>query len=382
MLDDFLGTDKRPAPIPYSYLHRQFDRAAIREIAPAILDIVERGDFTLGAELAKFEAAFAAECAVDHAIGVANGTDALELCLEALGIEGEVITAPFSFFATAASIDRRAGCKVVFADVGPDYLIDPAAIEAAITPRTAAIMPVHWAGRPCDMTAITAIASRNGLAVIGDAAQAIGTRWEGKPVGAWGDAAAFSLHPLKTVNVWGDGGMVTSTYDHTAVRIRHLRNHGISDRNTCLHWGRNSRLDTIQAAVALHELGRIRDRLDARIRNASTLMARLWGIPEVRLPSPLPHGRCTWYLFAIRAERRDDLQAFLAEHKVETKVHYPVPLHLQPAAAHLGHRRGDFPMAEACADETLSLPVHEFVTPNDVVLIANLIRQFYGAPAI
>lgn len=367
--------------IPYSYLSQQFAAADRAEILALIDAIAARGDFTLGREVGELEAAFAKVCGVDHAIGVANGTDALELCLEATGFgERQVITSPFSFYATASAI-VRGGCSLVFADVGPDFLIDPEAIEAAITPWTTTIMPVHWAGRPCDMPAIAAIAKDHSLDVIEDAAQAVGANIAGRACGAWGDAAGFSLHPLKTVNVWGDGGVVTTGSPDAASYIRKLRNHGMVDRDHTLFWGRNSRLDTIQAAIALRELARLDGRIEARNRNAMALNERLAGVGEVLTPAPMENGRCTWYLYAIRAQRRDELQAWLESHGIEAKVHYPVPLHLQPAAEYLGYKRGAFPVAEACADETLSLPVHEFVTADDIDIMAGLIRQFYTGRA-
>jgi dTDP-4-amino-4,6-dideoxygalactose transaminase len=361
--------------VPFSYLPQQFANTA--PIFDKIKDVIARGDFTLGGALAEFETAFAARCGVPHAIGVNSGTDALFLALKALNIKGEVITTPFTFYATVASI-ANAGAKPVFADVGNDFNIDPAAIAAAITPRTEAIMPVHWAGRPCNMTAICDIAARHGLEVIEDAAQAFGSIWDGKPCGSWGDAAGFSLHPLKTLNVWGDGGVAVTEDETVATRLRQLRNHGLADRDTCVEWGYNSRLDTIQAVVAHHVLGAFSQTLAARVRNARRLDGVLADIGDIRIEPMHPKAQSNYYLYTFQADARDDLVQHLNANGVEAKVHYPIPVHLQPAAASLKHKRGAFPQAEECARTAVSLPAHEYVSGSDIERMAELIAGFYS----
>lgn len=361
--------------IPYSYLPQQF--ADAKAILAKMESVVASGDFTLGQELEAFEAEFAKRCKVRHAIGVNSGTDALFLALKALGIDGgEVIVPAFSFYATAAVV-ALAGAKPVFVDVGLDFNIDPDKMAGAITKKTKAIIPVHWAGRPCDMDAIAAVAKDRGVHIIEDAAQGFGAAWRGKSCGTWGSIGAFSLHPLKTLNIWGDGGVVVTDDDDRATKLRRLRNHGLRNRDICLEWGFNSRLDTIQAVVARHVLEKFSTTLQCRIRNARRLDHLLAGVDGVSAV-PMPTAASpNYYLYTLRCQRRDLLIKHLLECGIEAKVHYPVPLHLQPAAQSLGYRKGDFPVAEKCADETVSLPAHEFVTGKELQHIAATIANFY-----
>ena len=359
----------------HNYLAQQFADPAL--ILEGIRQVVKRGDFTLGSEVQTFEQAFAKMCGTAHAIGVANGTDALFLSLKALGLEGyEVITTPYSFFATTAAI-VNAGATPVFVDVGRDFLIDPANIEAAITPKTGAILPVHWAGRPCNMHTIMGIAMRHDLKIIEDCAHAPNTFYHGKKCGSFGQANAFSLHPLKNVNVWGDGGVVTTDSDQYAATVRQLRNHGMSDRNTIQRWGYNSRLDTVQAVVGLHVLARIENITACRRANAANLDRMLKDVEQIELPANAYHSEPNYYLYTFHAEDRDGLRDYLIENGVDAKVHYPIPLHLQPAAKDLGYKAGDFPVAEWCAETTLSIPCHDYLTYQELEQMANLIRNFY-----
>lgn len=360
--------------IPYSYLPQQF--LDCNDIWLKIREVVMRGDFTLGKELPEFERAFADYIQVPHAIGVASGTDAIFLPLKALGITGEVITPPFSFYATTASI-VNAGAKPVFADVGANFNIDPKAIEDVITPQTEAIVPVHWGGWPCDMDAIYSLAQKHGLAVIEDAAQATGSKWDGRSCGAWGTAGAFSLHPLKLVNIWGDGGVITCHDSLLAEKLKRLRNHGMKDRDTVIEWGYNSRLDTIQAIVAHHMLKKADSIISKRRELARTLDAALDGVAEIEWLVPLQQEFSNYYLYTFHAQRRNELLSYLISKEIDAKVHYPVPLHLQPAAKEWGYQRGDFPMAEKCAGDTITLPLHEFISSDDVFYMADTLREFY-----
>jgi aminotransferase EvaB len=348
-------------------------------VLDAIRAVAKRGDFTLGAEVAVFEKAFAEMVGVKHAIGVANGTDALFLALKSLDVMwgDEVITTPFSFYATSAAI-ANAGGKPVFCDVGRDFNLDPSGIEDAITSRTVGILPVHWAGMPCDMGPIKEIAKRHGLWVVEDAAHAPNSKYHGKRCGSFGDVNAFSLHPLKNVNVWGDGGVITTDSDEKAATIRGLRNHGMRDRDTCEFWGYNSRLDTVQAVVASHALKGLEHRTAKRRENAANLDEMLVGIEQILVPAVRIGTEQNYYLYAVHALRRDELKNYLIENGVDAKVHYPTPLHLQPAAAYLGYKRGDFPNAERCAETTLSLPIHEFIREAQLERMAKLIRAFYA----
>jgi aminotransferase EvaB len=289
----------------------------------------------------------------------------------------EVITTPFSFYATSAAI-ANAGGKPVFCDVGKDFNLDPSRIEERITDYTVGIVPVHWAGMPCDMDPIMEIAKRHGLWVVEDAAHAPNSRYHGRKCGSFGDVNAFSLHPLKNVNVWGDGGVITTDSDGAAATIRELRNHGMRDRDTCEFWGYNSRLDTVQAVVASHALKGLEQRTAKRRENAAKLDRMLDAVDEVELSAEPIGAEPNFYLYVIHAKRRDELKAYLIANGVDAKVHYPVPLHLQPASQYLGYKRGDFPIAEWCADTTLSLPIHEFIREAQLERMAKLIRAFYA----
>lgn len=365
--------------IDHNYLYPQF-----KDMKDAILyeirGIVSRGDFTLGKEVALFEQEFASMVGVKHAIGVGNGTDAIFLALKSLGVKkgyGTVITTPYSFYATPSMI-VAAGANVTFADVGKDFNIDPAKIEEVITPATIGIVPVHWAGRPCKMNDILAIAKDHGLWVLEDCAHAPDSVYHGRKCGSFGALGSFSLHPLKNVNVWGDGGVITTNDDAKAEWLRKARNHGMSDRNTCEFWGWNSRLDTIQAAVARRVLAGIAHTTATRRKNADLLNRMLVGINEINVPIDAQDTAQNYYLYSIHAEKRDALQKFLVSHGVDAKVHYPVPLHRQPAAKSLGPmRESGFPVADWCAATTLSLPVHEWVTGEQLQRMASLVRMFY-----
>ncbi len=368
--------------IDHNYLPDQF--SDVEDIIASIRAVVKRGDFTLGAEVALFEREFAAMCGVKHAIGVGNGTDALYLALKALGVKNEgdeVITTPYSFYATTASI-KNAGGKPVFVDVGRDFNIDPALIEAAITPRTVGIACVHWAGRPCDMAQIMSIAERYKLWVLEDCAHAPLSLYHGKRCGSFGNVNTFSLHPLKNVNVWGDGGVITTDDAEKADWLRKARNHGMVDRNTAEFWGYNSRLDTVQAVVARKVLAGLDETTKQKRENASYLSIALSGIPGIELIPNQKDVYPNFYLYSFHAESRDELQAYLISHGIDAKVHYPTPLHLQPAAKSIkDFKRGDFPIAEWCADSTISLPVHEFITSDQLAYMARFVRKFYQVNA-
>jgi dTDP-4-amino-4,6-dideoxygalactose transaminase len=363
-------------PISHNYLPDQF--ADCEAIFAKLRPIVQKGDFTLGRAVDEFEREFAALIGTRHAIGVGSGTDALRLSLIALGVGAgdEVITTPFTFYASVGAI-ATTGARPVFVDILDDYNIDPGLIEAAITPRTKAILPVHWSGKPCRMAEIKAIAERHGVPIVEDACHAIKATLNGRPAGSFGAAGCFSMHPLKNLNVWGDGGIVTTNRDALADKLRLLRNHGLAGRDECIMFAFNSRLDTIQAVVARHLLTKIDGITDARIANAAYLDKRLAAIPGVRVPHRDPAIKQVFHIYCVACERRDELQQFMIGKGIDAKVHYPVPMHLQPAAKSYGYKPGDFPRAEALARSVLSLPVHEFITPDQRETIASAIEGFY-----
>jgi dTDP-4-amino-4,6-dideoxygalactose transaminase len=347
------------------------------DIMACVEAVFSKGEFVGSGIIADLEAALADAVGVGHAVALNSGTDALILTMRALDIGSgdEVITPPNSFVASAAAIVAT-GATPVFADVRADQNIDPTAIEAAITENTRAIMPVHLTGRICDMDAILAIAEKHGIAVIEDAAQSFGSQYRGRSSGSFGVAGCFSAHPLKNLNAAGDAGFVTTNDDKLAARLRLLRNHGLSDRDTVTEWGTVSRLDTLQAAVLLMRLEKVGAVIDARRRNAA-LYQSLFANSDVFCPLCRAHEFNTFHTFVVQVDRRDELQAFLMEKGIETAVCYPTPLHLQPAAKVLGYKAGDFPVAEEQAGRILSLPVHQFLSEDDTKSVAETILYFH-----
>jgi dTDP-4-amino-4,6-dideoxygalactose transaminase len=364
--------------VPYSYLDRQFS-----DLDPYLEDIrvvVKSGDFTLGLAVERFEEQFAALTGLPYAIGVGSGTDALTLPLRALGIGpgDEVITSPNTFVASVAAI-VLAGAKPVFVDNNDEYTIDVDQIEAAITPRTKALLPVHLTGNPADMPAIMAVAERHGLAVVEDAAQAILASIDDKHVGFWGAAGAFSLHPLKNLNVWGDGGIIVTRSAALRDKLRLLRNHGMAMREDIHIWGANSRLDSVQAVVALRLMSQVRDITEKRIANARRFDEAFADMSDiVTIPRRRPNVCQVFHTYVIRVSDRDRLLQHLADHGIRAKVHYRIPLHLQPAAAGLGHKAGDFPVCEAHCRSILTLPVHQHLTRQEIDWVVEQVRRFYG----
>lgn len=347
-----------------------------KQLMDAFEAVIDSGRYIMGPECAAFEQEFADYCQAKQATGMANGTCALHIVLRAVGIGpgDEVITAPNSFIASAASV-ALAGARPVFADILPDLNIDPAAVEAAITPRTKALIPVHLSGRPARMRELSAIAKKHHLFVLEDAAQAVGARLAGRRVGSWGDAAAFSLHPLKNLHAFGDGGMMTSNSPDLCGSVAQRRNHGLKTRDQCDFWGFNCRLDEVQAALLRVQLREL-DRWTAeRRRLAAHYHEQL--APFVEVPTEGPDEEHVYQTYVVQCDRRDELRAFLVENGVEALVHYATPIHLQPAAAELGCKRGDFPATERACARILSLPLYPGLTDAQQALVISLIAKFY-----
>lgn len=365
--------------VPYVDLARQ--HAPLRaELLSAVDAVLAHGHFVQGPEVAAFEAAMAELCGVREAVAVNSGTDALVLALRVLGIGpgDEVITVPNSFVATASAI-ALVGATPVFVDVADDYTLDPALLQAALTERTRAIIPVHLTGCPADMAPILTLARERGLFVVEDCAQAIGARDHGRPVGGLGDLGCFSLHPLKTLNACGDGGVITLNDPDRAERLRDLRNLGLVGRGLSGTWSGHSRLDSIQAAILLVKLRYLQD-WTARRRANAAFYRRALGDIEGLVPPIEPTDRtCVYHTFVVQADRRDRLKAHLENAGIGTAVHYPVPIHLQPCAAALGYRRGDFPRTEALAETILSLPIYPELEADQRQRVAESIGRFYKA---
>ena len=363
--------------INHSYLVEQFSDYS--KIFKKIEKVVKKGDYTLGQKVDECEKNFAKRTGSKFAISVGNGTDALFLALKSMNIgkNDEVITTPFTFIATVGSI-VTAGAKPVFVDIKEDYNIDENKIESAITKKTKAIMPVHWAGRPCNLEKIKLIARKNNLKIIYDSCHAIEARYKNKHLISYGDVCTYSMHPLKNLNIWGDGGFIITQNSKLAKKLYLIRNHGLINRNTCKIFGFNSRLDTIQAVVANYKMEKKLDNItNTRIRNAHLFDKLLKFNPNVITVKRDSNLKEVFHLYQINVKKRDKLQKFLIKKGVDAKVHYPYPIHLQPAAKFLKYKKGDFPKAEQIANSTLSLPVHEFIKEQDIKYVANLINYFY-----
>lgn len=366
--------------VPYVNLKEQH-KPLKKQLLKALEGVLDRGDFILGEDVSKFEEEFAAYCGVKYAVGVNSGTDALYLALLALGVKAgdEVITTSNSFIASATSI-ASIGAVPVFVDITKEGNMDPVSFEKAITKRTKAVMPVHLTGRIADMKAISAIAKKHKLFVVEDSAQAVGAHYRGKRAGALSDCGAFSLHPLKTLNACGDAGVITTNSQKLYTKLRTLRAIGLKDRIHSDEWGFNSRLDTVQAAFLRIKLPYVDSWVDARRKNADLYRAALSGLEKyLQVPIEEPHEKHAYHVFVIQADKRDKLQQFLTERGIETKIHYPIPIHLQVAAKGLGYKKGSFPETERQAARILSLPIYQGLTKQQINYVANTIREFYGA---
>jgi dTDP-4-amino-4,6-dideoxygalactose transaminase len=346
------------------------------ELLACVEQVLDETQFILGPAVARFEAAAARAIGVPEVVGLNSGTDALMMALWAYGIGkgDEVITSPVSFVATTGAI-VHVGATPVYVDVAADQNIDPAKIEAAITPKTKAIVPVHWAGRVADMDPIGAIARAHGLVVIEDAAQAMGATYRGNNAGTFGAAAAYSAHPLKLLATIGDAGFLAANTE-IAAKVRLYRAHGLESRDSCVMYGVNSRLDALHAAILTYRMQKLAGVIEARRRHVA-LYRELVTAPQIVIPEERAHEQVAWTFCNARAERRDELRAYLAERGVETQLYYGTPLHLHPAAARLGYARGAFPEAEAQCASIVALPIQQYLTDEQIAYAAERINQFY-----
>jgi dTDP-4-amino-4,6-dideoxygalactose transaminase len=362
--------------VPFVDLRAQH-RGIRDELDRAIQQVMERADFALGEDVARFEEEFAAFCGTHYAVGVDSGLSALELSLRALGIGpgDDVIVPAHTFIATAAAV-TFAGAQPTLVDVDPTtYNIDVAQIEAAITPRTRAIIPVHLYGLPAEMDAILHLADKHGLVVIEDACQAHGAYYKGRRVGSLGHASAFSFYPTKNLGGCGDGGMVVTDDAQVAERVRTMRNCGqkVKYRHELPPF--NHRLDTLQAAILRVKLRYLEGWNQARRRNAA-LYTKLLAGSGVVTPVEAPDSGHVYHLYVVRTPQRDALQAHLREQGTGTGIHYPIPIHLQPFYAQNGFRRGQFPVTEQWCDEILSLPMFPEMTAEQVRHVATQVSKF------
>lgn len=362
--------------VPFVDLRAQHDSIR-KELFDTITQIIDTSSFIMGSAIKEFEPKFAEFCGCKHAIGVSSGTSALHLALWALeiGPGDEVITIPHTFIATCEAISMR-GAKPVFVDIDPaTYTMDVSKLEAAITPKTKAVIPVHLYGHPTDMDPLLEIARKHNLRVVEDCAQSHGAEYKGKRVGTMGDVGCFSFFPGKNMGAMGDAGAVTTNDDAIATKVNKLRNHGRLGKYEHEMVGYNERMDTLQAAILNVKLPHLNDWNELRRKHAAEYAAGLAGV-DVALPTVAPDCKHVYHLFVIRHPKRDDLQAFLKEKGVATGVHYPLPLHLQPAYADLNYREGDFPATEQAAKEILSLPMYPEMTADHVAEVCDAISKW------
>ncbi len=356
-------------------------------------EVMDRGKYSHGRKVAEFEAALAEWTGARHVVGVNSGTDALVLLLRACGLRPgeEVIVPAFSFIATASSVVLAHG-RPVFADIDPiTYSIDPQSLDRAVTRRTRMVMPVHLFCQMADMHGVLDVATRHGLTVVEDSAEALGMRWEGIHAGLLGAGGVLSFFPTKTLGAIGDAGAILTDDPQVAQTAAALRHHGRFGQtldnfplisNATAVSGVNSKMDDIQAAVLIAKLSRVGDDITRRGELAAAYTERLQGLPGVvRLPGLAHRGAATnpvFYVYLIEVERRDELGVFLADHGVETDTYYPTPLHLQPCFAELGYSRGDFPHAEAACEAAIALPLYPDLSLPNVERVCELIRRFYA----
>ena len=365
-------------PIPFIDLSGQH-KSIDKELKSAVGAVLDSQRFVLGKNCEELESRFARKIGAKFAVGLASGTDALYLSLLALGIGpgDEVITTPFTFFATAGAISRT-GARPVFSDIDADtFNIDPDKIVRAITRKTKAILPVHLFGLPCDMSAITEIARRHSLRVVEDAAQSFGAIHHSRQTGSIGDTGCFSFYPTKNLGGAGDGGMLTTSSVKIAEKIRLLRDHGSRKKYYHELIGTNSRLDEMQAAILLVKLKHIDKWNNSRNRHAALYNKGLAALP-IQTPKTPKGTKHVFHLYSIVTKKRDALESCLKKAGIGSGVYYPLPLHLQPCYKGLGYKKGDFPISERVADQILSLPIYPELSKSDQERVVKALRAFFG----
>ena len=363
--------------VPFLDLKAQYTEIK-DEIDAALQGVLDKTAFAGGPFVAAFEDEFAAYCGVPHACGVGSGTDALWFALLALGIGpgDEVITVPNTFIATAEAISFT-GARPVFVDVDEQtHTLDPALLEAAVTPRTKAVVPVHLYGQPADMDPIMAIARKHGLRVIEDACQAHGAEYKGRRTGSIGDAGCFSFYPGKNLGAYGEAGAVTTSSEETAAAIRILRDHGQPRKYMHAKVGWNGRMDGFQGAVLSVKLKRLDEGNTRRRVHAEQYRSLLEGVDGVELPREADYAKHVYHVFWMRTPEREALMDRLKARDIGCGIHYPVPVHLQEAYAEMGQGKGDYPVTEAAADSLVSLPMFPELTPEQIEYVAGTVKEW------
>ena len=362
--------------VRYSYLGQQFENCD--DLWDELKHFVSTGDFSLGEPLDTSEQSFADLIGTDFAIGVNSGTDAIKLSLKALGIGygDEVITAANTFVATVGAI-AELGAKPVFVDCDDTFCMDTNQIEKLITEKTRALVPVHFTGYMTNMRQLGPIAEKYDLQIVEDACQAVLGSIDNRNAGTWGATGAFSLHPLKNLNVWADGGIIVTSNEEIADKLRLMRNHGLSDRDTVSVLGCNSRLDTIQAVVGNWLIPQTEEISQRRIVTAAHYDKHFAEVPQIRIP-PRPLGfRIVYHLYIVFAEQRDCLLDYCLENGIEAKVHYPIPIYRQPALRYLGYKVGDFPVSDAHASSIITFPCDQHLSLEEMNYVIKTVKDFY-----
>lgn len=364
-----------PRIIPYVNLSKQWKKNK-SELLKLIDKTLSSGSWVGGGQVEKFEKNIARFCGVKYCCSLNSGTDALTLALHTLGIKkgDEVITTPNSFIASTAVIVHL-GAIPKFVDVGEDQNIDPNKIEEKITKKTKAIMPVHLSGRVSDMKKILKIAKKYNLKVIEDAAQAIGSKYYNKHAGSFGDAGCFSGHPLKNLNAFGDSGYLLTNKINVYKKIQSLKNHGMENRNIIRNFGHVSRMDNIQASILNWKLKNLQSVIRKRRYNANIYFNSL-DREKIFIPNEKNYEFNSYHTFVVQLTKRDKALEFLKKSGISTSIHYPVPIHLQPASKYLGYKTGDFPVTESQSKKILTLPINETLSKNEILYICKKLNKF------
>ena len=364
--------------VKYSYLKKQFSNSS--NLWRNLRKFVETGDFTLGKELEKFEKSFAKLIGTKFAVGVNSGTDAIKLSLKILGVKqgDEVITAANTFVATVGAI-TEIGAKPVFVDCDDTFCMNVDLLEKKITKKTKAIVPVHFTGYMTDMIKLLKIAKKYKLPVVEDACQSILASIRKKNAGTWGDFGTFSLHPLKNINVWSDGGIITTNNYSFYKKLRLLRNHGLINRDTVEICGYNSRLDTFQSVVGNWLLPKAKQIANQRIKNANYLDKELSKLDEISIPPRLKKQKIVYHLYIVFAKNRDNLLKHCLSKGIEAKVHYPIPIYRQKALKYLRYKKGDFPVTDEHTKKIITFPCHQHLTKKEINYIINTVKSFYSS---
>jgi len=363
--------------VRYSYLQEQFKN--IDDLWTDLKDFVKTGDFTLGKPLKEFENSFAKLIGTKYAIGVNSGTDAIKLSLKSIGVRNgdEVITAANTFVATVGAINEL-GAKPIFVDCDDSFCMNVDLVEDVITDRTKAIVPVHFSGYMADMRKLNYISEKYNLPIVEDACQSILGEIDNKKAGTWGLTGAFSLHPLKNLNVWSDGGLIVTDDDKTANNLLLLRNHGLVDRDTVGILGYNSRLDTLQAVVGNWLIPQTKNIANKRIENALHYDSAFSNLPQIKIPPRFKNYKIVYHLYIVFVQNRDDLLKHCLENGVEAKVHYPVPIYRQPALKNLNYSEGDFPVTDQHAKSMISFPCDQHLEISDLDYVISTVKDFYS----